>query len=296
MLDDATDAAVRALAFEYMERLTRFREEVYWQDLSRGFRFRGKQVQMVSPRGIFKPGILDLPLTLTTKAGGRYRDSFDDTCISYSYQGGENDRWSRDNSGLRKAMQQQTPLIYLFWLEKGVYLPAWPVYVVEDKPSERIFTLEVSDREYLYGVSEPRAVYQRSRTSEFRLKVMQISFRKEVLNAYRHRCAMCSLAHARLLDAAPILTTQKTDRDFRVNNGLALCKLHHAAFDEDILGINPDYRIEVRPDILRKRDASMLRHGIQEMQGNSVQLPAESAWQPDAEALHTRWEKFCRAC
>jgi len=43
-----------------------------------------------------------------------------------------------------------------------------------------------------------------------------------------------------------------------VPNGLALCKLHHAAFDRHILGVRPDLVVEVRLDILREVDGPMV--------------------------------------
>ena len=49
----------------------------------------------------------------------------------------------------------------------------------------------------------------------------------------------------------------------KVSNGLALCKLHHAAFDCHIIGVNPDYRVEVRVDVLEEIDGPMLEHGLQ---------------------------------
>ena len=48
-----------------------------------------------------------------------------------------------------------------------------------------------------------------------------------------------------------------------MSNGLALCKLHHAAFDCHIIGVNPDYRVEVRVDVLEEIDGPMLEHGLQ---------------------------------
>ena len=35
-----------------------------------------------------------------------------------------------------------------------------------------------------------------------------------------------------------------------VPNGVAMCAIHHRAFDSDILGIRPDYIVEVRNDVL----------------------------------------------
>jgi hypothetical protein len=58
-----------------------------------------------------------------------------------------------------------------------------------------------------------------------------------VLRAYRDCCAVCRLRHEELLDAAHILPDGHPRGEPVVRNGLALCKLHHAAFDRHILGI-----------------------------------------------------------
>jgi putative restriction endonuclease len=50
-----------------------------------------------------------------------------------------------------------------------------------------------------------------------------------------------------------------------VPNGLALCKIHHSAYDVNILGVSPDYRVHIRSDVLREHDGPMLRWGLQEM-------------------------------
>jgi len=44
-----------------------------------------------------------------------------------------------DNAGLRLAMQRRTPLIYLYGLVPGRYLPVWPVYIVGDDPQTLAF-------------------------------------------------------------------------------------------------------------------------------------------------------------
>jgi len=46
-------------------------------------------------------------------------------------------------------------------------------------------------------------------------------------------------------------------------NDLALCKLHHAAFDANIIGVTPDLGVTVRLDVLQEIDGPMLQHGLQ---------------------------------
>ena len=78
-------------------------------------------------------------------------------------------------------------------------------------------------------------------------------------------------------------------------NGLALCTLHHAAFDRHILGITPGLKVEVRLDILREADGPMLRHGLQGFQGADIVTPRSAMLRPRAEFLAERYELFRRA-
>jgi len=77
-----------------------------------------------------------------------------------------------------------------------------------------------------------------------------------------------------------------------IPNGLSLCKIHHAAFDSNLIGATPDYHIIVRGDILRELDGPMLKHGLQEMHKQKIILPANKAHWPDRERLEIRFKKF----
>jgi putative restriction endonuclease len=80
-----------------------------------------------------------------------------------------------------------------------------------------------------------------------------------------------------------------------VPNGIALCNLHHGAFDAHILTVTPDFTIELRPDVLEEIDGPMLIHGLQGFHGRRIQLPARrSAW-PKAEFLEERYALFRRS-
>ena len=69
-------------------------------------------------------------------------------------------------------------------------------------------------------------------------------FRQEVLEAYSHRCAMCGI-QLDLVDAAHIVPHAHPKGSDTVNNGLALCTLHHRSFDTGLLYVEDDYSIHV---------------------------------------------------
>ncbi|HDH57745.1 MAG TPA: hypothetical protein ENF16_03945 [Bacteroidetes bacterium] len=111
-----------------------------------------------------------------------------------------------------------------------------------------------------------------------------------VLRELRHL-----LHHRELLDAAHILPDNDPEGEPVVSNGLSLCKLHHAAFDRHFVGIRDDYRIEVRPDILKETDGPMLVHGLQALHGRRIILPRQSDLRPNGDFLQRRYEVFKEA-
>jgi len=76
-----------------------------------------------------------------------------------------------------------------------------------------------------------------------------------------------------------------------VTNGIPLSKIHHAAFDAHLIGIDPDYRLHVSPQLLGQNDGPMLE-GLKKLQGVSVHLPKRTKDYPDRERLSMRFERF----
>ena len=235
-------------------------------------------------QGIFKPKVMELPLSVRTAHRGPYDDREGSAGqFLYAYRG--TDPGHRDNAGLRELMRRRIPLVYFFGVLKGRYLPAWPVFVVDDNPASLHFMLELEDNSILnmegdlgtIGVSEyPDAGVRRYVTREFKARLHQQSFRERVLTAYREQCALCRLRHRELLDAAHIVPDSEPEGVPEVRNGLALCKLHHAAFDRMFIGIRPDLVVQVRRDILDEEDGPMLLHGLKELHNRRVWVPRSS--------------------
>ena len=124
-------------------------------------------------------------------------------------------------------------------------------------------------------------------------RLHQQSFREKVLHAYHEHCALCRLKHRELLDAAHIIPDSEGGKPI-VPNGLALCKIHHAAFDQNIIGITPDYNVKIRADILREIDGPMLKHGLQGFHDQKIYFPRGNN-SPNRDFLSIRYEKFRKA-
>ncbi len=297
------DRQVRLAAFSFLTEQTRLHGDVLPRPvLAQGFLFEGRHVPLVGPQGIFKPAVLpEIPLSITTAPPHPdrprpYDDALDSNgLLRYCYRG--TDAQHHENRGLRLAMVQHVPLIYFHGIIPGRYMASWPTYVVGDNRAALTFTVAVDDRglaQALASAVDDAEVEIRRRyvTRQVAQRLHQVGFRQRVLHAYREHCAICHLRHEELLEAAHILPDGHPRGEPVVSNGLALCKLHHAAFDADILGIRPDYRVDLRLDILEEADGPMLRHGLQGFQNALIWTPRSPAERPRREFLEERYTMF----
>ena len=97
-----------------------------------------------------------------------------------------------------------------------------------------------------------------------------------------------------LLDAAHIIADKEDMGEPIIQNRLSLCKIHHAAYDKNIIGISPDYKVKVRKDILEKIDGPMLKYGLQSMNNLGIILPRNSKDYSDRDRLDLRFSQFLK--
>ena len=267
--------------------------------LNEGFIHQGRRVTLKGPAGIWFPQGFTVPLSITTARNGPYRldDIADDGLLTYAYRG--RDPQHRDNRGLRDACRTRTPLIYFREVSEHHYQAIWPVIILEDHPGS-LFVRAAMDPAYanLRPEADPAAIalspldLRRYAWAETRQRLHQGAFRDIVIAAYGCRCTVCRLGHTELLDAAHIVADTDDRGTPIVQNGLSLCKIHHAAYDSDILGISPDYSVHISRKVLEEHDGPMLRHGIQELDGTRIILPARSIDRPDPDRLALRFERW----
>ena len=301
MIGDA-DSRIRGAVFEWLtEQRAEFGEALSRTTLEH-FMLDGRRVPLMGPQGIWKPAACELPISITTTTRGPYSDSFDDRSgtLAYSYRG--TDPRHRDNVGLRRAWRERVPLIYFHAIEPGSYVAAYPVFVVNDNPAALMFTMQVDDLAASLAAATPYPVADDATearrayvTRTVRQRLHQVAFRERVIRAYQERCALCNLRHVELLDAAHITPDSDPEGEPIVSNGVALCKLHHAAFDRLYFAIRPDYMIEVRPSILTEVDGPMLLVGLQQIHQSQIYLPRRSSDRPDPARLERRYSEFLQA-
>ena len=302
------EASIRLAAFQFLEgqlRLASNEGVLPRRLLQQGFVYEGQRVPLMGPQGIFKPRVLrKVPISITTvpvvEGEARpYDDAFgDDGLLRYRYRG--TDAHHPDNVGLRLAMARHVPLVYFHGIVPGLYVPAWPVYIVGDEPARLTFTVSIDDRRFgglgTLASSEPDAteIQRRYATRVFAQRLHQRAFRERVVRAYQYHCAVCRLRRDELLEAAHIVPDAAPHGIPSVTNGLALCTLHHAAFDRHVIGVTPDCIVQIRRDVLEQEDGPMLIHGLQGFHGQPLRVPVREEWRPDRRLLEERYALFLR--
>jgi putative restriction endonuclease len=297
-----SDSELRAAAFNWLEKQVAFLGDVLpWNLLKTGFSHKGHQITFMNQPGIWRPRGFEYPLSIRTGIKSPYSDkNYDDGTLRYDYFGKDQPNHA-NNRGLREAWRDQIPLVYFKVISEGNYLVHFPVYITDNDTVNNYCTVDLSAAVFKdftnvfdrTGENLADTIIQKKYAlATYERRVHQAQFRDQVLHAYRCQCAMCRLKHSNLLDAAHIIPDKQERGDAVVPNGLALCKIHHAAFDHNIIGITPDYMIQVREDILKEIDGPMLKYGLQSMHGERIQIPRRSELRPDRDRLSERYELF----
>ena len=259
----------------------------------------GPERIIANQRGIWNPQDYAATLTIVSDPQAKYSDGeIGDSLYAYSYedQPAGRDPMGGSNIKLRKAMELNLPIIMLRRIGSGQYVPVMPVYVVADDPANKRFILALD--ESLRFMADPTHLTDDERRYAERVvqqRVHQPEFRARVLTAYDKQCTVCTLKKPALLDAAHITGDKEQTGLPIVSNGLSLCKIHHAAYDENILGISPDYVVHINREVLMEVDGPMLKHGLQEMNQRKLWLPKRATDKPDRDRLADRFVRFQNA-
>jgi putative restriction endonuclease len=292
------DDDVRSSCFASLDVLcAKLGEELpYRSGLDAGFNFRGRKVPFMTPyKGIYRAAAQRGPaaLSINTAWDPPYPDEETPEGFLYSYRAGSPEQ--PDNRALRAAFPTQAPLVYFVGTRPGVYKPLYPVYVAEDDlaarrvlitPGLMIGPLDEQEPAFVEDPIERTYVIRETRT-----RLHQARFRGRVIPAYGNQCAICRLKQPRLLDAAHIVGDADPAGVASVPNGLSLCSIHHRAFDEDLVGISPDYEVRVAARLREEQDGPMLDL-LKQFHRVRIELPTRRVQQPDRALLAIRFDRF----
>lgn len=304
MNETSRDAQMRMAAFDHVSRLMQVHDLLTAAELRPGFIFDGERIPLINPqRGIFKPQQMQYLLSIKTvfpKPGGRvwyddqrevHRQIFEGSeTVDYAFMG--QDPNAADNRWLRDACENQIPVIYFLGVAPGRYQAMLPSFIAGWDPTslKARVAFGISDQDIF--VPPETAFERRYALRAVKQRLHQASFREAVIMAYNGRCAVSRLPEPLLLDAAHIVA----DKDELLGqpiipNGLPLSKIHHAAFDAHLIGIDPDYRLHVSDRLLGQNDGPMLE-ALKKLNGETIHLPSRPKDRPDRDRLAVRFEWF----
>lgn len=297
-----SDGLMRDAAMMHVRRLLATHDHLSSDHLKAGFTFGGERIPLVNPqRGIFKPQRMRFLLSIRTvfpRAGAKvwyddqtrvHQQIFDgDETVDYAFMGDNPD--AADNRWLREAWETRVPVIYFLGTSPGRYQAIVPTYVAGwDRAAKKVnlaftapgtttLSTDVAVRRYAL-----RQVQQR---------LHQASFRDAVISAYQGRCALSGLPEPMLLDAAHIIgDADELHGQPIVPNGIPLSKIHHAAFDAHLIGIDPDYRVHVADRLRIQQDGPMLE-ALKRLHMTDLHLPQRIRDRPDRDRLDLRFAAF----
>ena len=304
MTDNDRDARMRMAAFAHVRGLHEVYDHLTANELKPGFVFDNERIPLVNPqRGIFKPQQMRFLLSIKTvfpKPGGKiwyddqrevHRQIFEgDEMVDYAFMGQNPE--AADNRWLREAFENRVPVIYFLGIAPGRYQAMLPAFISgwDSKALKARVAFGVPDQEVL--APPANALERRYALQAVKQRLHQTSFREAIISAYNGRCALSRISEPLLLDAAHIIS----DKDERLGqpvipNGIPLSKIHHAAFDTHLIGIDPNYCLHVSDRLLGQHDGPMLE-ALKRLNGGTIHLPSRIKDRPDRDRLALRFERF----
>ncbi|GAB3829174.1 HNH endonuclease [Hymenobacter jeollabukensis] len=140
--------------------------------------------------------------------------------------------------------------------------------------------------------AEPAALYhvRPQPADELQVAIRSGLFKRVVLDAYDHTCAVTGLKLSSTRSAAPNplldachIVPWAVSQDDSLPNGLALTPTLHRAFDRHLFYIDEDYRVRVAEGF---RELAGAAHGLRQFEGQRLHLPANPTWYPSPANLH----------
>lgn len=284
--------AIRTDVFRWLDDRRNAGAYEFSRDELTNYTYDGERIPLLdTSRGIRNPADFDSTLTVMTSSKKTvYSDGISsEGLVTYSYQS----RDGGDNVKLRHAFESGDPLVYFLGVRPSYFVAFYPVYIVHDDPVERVVHIALDESLRYFDDPLNLKEYERRYAERLvRTRLHQPMFRARVLRAYGTACAICELKHSELLDAAHIIADADLNGVAEVTNGLALCKIHHASYDRNLLGITPDYEVRIDQALLDEVDGPMLRHGLQDMHGRPLRLPERRVDHPSKERLAEKFALF----
>ena len=128
-------------------------------------------------------------------------------------------------------------------------------------------------------------------------KYRAYDFSKRVLTGYQRQCAVCGMQLG-LIDAAHIVPVADEKSTDETCNGIALCKIHHAAYDRNLISFDADFKVELSAHSIEELAKLDLLGGLEEFKNGLREvlfLPADKRDYPKKDYIEysrelRRWQ------
>lgn len=287
------EEAVRLAVFQWLDDAQRRGRFEFTRTELESYEYSGERIPLLDTgRGIRNPASFRATLSLMTSAKAHpYGDEIGlDGVIAYSMQAKD----GGDNVKLLRAAELKVPMVYFKGVREGVFIPYYPVVIEHvDYETRMVYLRELEGTVDFYPSAPSFALDgRRYRETTVRTRQHQKAFRAKVLHAYRAICSVCGLNLPAMLDAAHIAGDTEERGVPEVWNGLALCALHHRAYDLDALGIDASFRVHISAEIRAATGSPMVKYSLQDLHGREIQLPERPVEQPSRDLLDAKFRKF----
>lgn len=305
------DQRIRQAAFEHVCKLIAKSKDglLTREQLIKGFDFiKGKRFSLIHPQwGGYKP---DKPIRMShllsiksTLMGKKKYDNpvpplpelgkTEPELWPYPFRGENPDPNAAQNRYLLDAWEHRIPLLYFLEAERQRFVPAAAEIVKYEPEKSRVWVsytaLDCSVKKFeVVGDALERKYAEVTR----KRRLHQRKFHKNVYAVYQGRCAISGLSEKLLLEAAHIIPDHRGGQP-EVSNGLLLSAIHHKAFDANLIGITPSYRVEVSKRLLKQdsRQSGLLAL-LKKVNGKRIRLPDKKKNRPDRDFLGQRYKEF----
>ena len=309
---DEREQRMRLAAFAHVERLSRANGGLTGDQINAGFLFESEYIPLVRrQQGIGKVAAMPHLLSLRTawlKSSSIYDDqafaheqiSLSDGEITYDFARGGPDHEA--NRHLYNAWELELPIIYFLAIAQGFYHAFMPVWIVDWRPDDG----EYGQVRLAFGLPDGdrpvEAAERRAGLAVAQRSLRRAHFGERVVHAYRQRCAISgegggktAADRRRARQLLSVLDLNGARVESRSpSDGVLLTKLHRAAFEANLIGIDADYRVRASQRLLADVDDS-LTAALRDLEGVRIQIPNRPEHHPDRELLDVRFREFLRA-
>jgi putative restriction endonuclease len=292
------------LAFNRVNELSlNYGDSIPHQAISEGFLFNGEKVLLDNRAvGIFKlRQMSECAISIKTTmqrdgSEGIYNDHHD-SGEHYKYALQRSVPRGVNNKYLWASIASGTMLIYFQAITLGQYTVIWPWFVADILPEKGYALIAESHKSSASMLANdkyevPTVIESRYQVRETKVRMLQASFRQNVLAAYSGKCAITGLQNKTLLEAAHIIPDSELGKLQYVSDGIALSRIHHRAYDLNLLGICPDNQIHISEELKQGKDNKFMRDALLEFEGGKLAMPRAVINRPDRDKLAARFEVF----